>query len=294
MSNRNSNATVYRPSVTEVKAKGIILKSKLPKAPYVANPYTGCQMGCLYCYAAFMKKWSGHVDDTWGTFVDVKVNAPELVAKQQHGGKDILFSSVTDAYQPLEGKYKITRRVLEQLVDQDPQPSIGILTKSFLVTRDIDLLQRFNKCTVGFSFCTLDDKVRHIIEPITPIISQRVAAVQKIHSAGIRTYVFLSPIMPYLTNIEEIVDTFREHVDFFMFENLNVRGYLWPLLKSGLEKLDPTLIPRYEDIYFGKEGRPSYWNPIEARIRQMTKDQGLHADIFFHHGSESPRAEAAE
>lgn len=86
--------------VKEIHAKSIISKSNLPGADYVINPYTGCGHGCAYCYARFMKRFSGH-DEPWGTFVDIKRNGPELTAAkpEKYKGKSILISSVTDPYQ---------------------------------------------------------------------------------------------------------------------------------------------------------------------------------------------------
>ena len=269
--------------IKEVKAREIIVKSKLPKASYVANPYTGCQFGCVYCYADFMRRMTGHGKDTWGEFVDVKSNAPDLAEGVDFSGKDVLFSSVTDAYQPIEGRYKITRQLLERLAAKNPQPDLGILTKSYLITRDIDVLKLFRKCTVGFSFSTLDDNVRRVIEPVTPTIAKRIEAAKAVHDAGIRTYVFMSPIMPYLSDVEQIFRTLRPHADFFMFENLNVRGNLWPRIRKALEKIDPALVPKYEAIYFKEGGMSSFWEPIEKQIREMCRREGMEPQLFFHH-----------
>ncbi len=125
--------------VKEILAKSIITKSNLPEADFVINPYTGCSHACNYCYAEFMKKWSNHFEP-WGEFVDVKSNALDLIdSPEKYSDKTILLSSVTDPYQPLEAKYQLTRRILEALIPV--QPKIGILTKSRLVSRDIDVFR---------------------------------------------------------------------------------------------------------------------------------------------------------
>jgi len=142
-------ATPVRPKIRLVRAKQIIVKSNLPEASYVVNPYTGCQTGCLYCYSAFIKRWSGHGREPWGTFVDVKANAPALVDNRPFSGNHILLSSVTDPYQPLESKYSITRDVLLRLATLDPQPAVEVLTKSSLIIRDVGVLKRFKQCRVG-------------------------------------------------------------------------------------------------------------------------------------------------
>src|SRR3972149_9738911 len=100
--------------IREIKAKSILTKSGIPDVDYCVNPYIGCSHGCRYCYATFMKRYSGHTQE-WGSFVDVKINAPEILRKQLKRAKRgrILISSVTDAYQPIESKYKLTRQGLE-------------------------------------------------------------------------------------------------------------------------------------------------------------------------------------
>ena len=134
--------------VKEIKAKSILQKSGLPDVDWVINPYTGCRFGCKYCYAAFVGKFK-HPGEKWGSFLDAKINAPELLrkelSKKLKNTKDIgtiFLSSVTDPYQGLEAKYKLTRKCLEILLDFDYQGKISILTKSTLVSRDIDLFKK--------------------------------------------------------------------------------------------------------------------------------------------------------
>ena len=103
-------------SIKEIEAKSILNRSKI--FDYCLNPYTGCQIGCKYCYARlFMRRYSGH-KEAWGNFVDAKINAPLLLRKQigKVNPGTIWISSVCDPYQPLEAKYKITRNCLKELV----------------------------------------------------------------------------------------------------------------------------------------------------------------------------------
>jgi DNA repair photolyase len=137
----------------EIKAKSILTKSNLPDADYVINPYVGCTHSCIYCYARFMKRFTGHKEE-WGKFVDVKINAPELIPEKtlKYKNKFIFLASVTDAYLPLEIKYQLTRKILEKLIPL--QPNLGVQTKSDLIIRDIDLLKQFKKCEVGITITT--------------------------------------------------------------------------------------------------------------------------------------------
>src|SRR4030042_4313200 len=122
--------------INEKESKSIISKTEIPVADYVINPYIGCTHSCFYCYARFMKRFTGHSEE-WGDFLDVKINAPDLIPSvkpqksSKYEGKNILLSSVTDPYIPLERKYKVTRRILQKLLPH--QPHLNILTKSDLV-----------------------------------------------------------------------------------------------------------------------------------------------------------------
>ena len=120
--------------VKEIEAKSILTKSQIYE--YTLNAYVGCQHDCLYCYAKFMKRFTGH-REPWGAFVDVKINAPEVLAREAKKKKKgrVWISGVCDAYQYLEKKYSLTGRCLEILVDNGWP--ITIQTKSPLVLRDM-------------------------------------------------------------------------------------------------------------------------------------------------------------
>jgi DNA repair photolyase len=143
--------------VKEINAKSVLNKSKI--FDYCVNPYTGCQIGCRYCYARlFMRRYSGH-KEAWGEFVDVKINAHEVLKKQLDRAKrgTVWVSSVCDPYQPLEEKYNITQRCLKELVKK--QFSVNIQTKSKLALRDLDVFQEFEEIEVGFTITTDDEGV---------------------------------------------------------------------------------------------------------------------------------------
>lgn len=254
--------------IKEIQAKGIIVKSNLPDTEYVANPYIGCQHGCIYCYSEFMKRFTNHKEE-WGKFIDVKINAPELVKENY---KEIFFSSVTDPYQPLESKYKLTRKILEKLIEE--QPKIEILTKSALVTRDIDLFKKFKNITIGVSVSTLDNNLSRQLEPFAALPELRLKALKKCKEEGLRTYVFISPIIPYITNIKEIIKE-SSFANYIMFENLNIRPTNKSKMFEFISKNKPEVL---EDF---KKADKDYWDKIEKEIRKLCKNP----KIYFHHGS---------
>ena len=147
--------------ITEIECKSILNRSRIPGIDYTINPYTGCIHGCVYCYARFMTRYTKH-HLPWGQFCHVKINAPEILKKQLGKSKKGLasLSTVTDPYQSLERKYRLTREVLSQLLEREFP--VSILTKSDLVLRDLDILRQFerNECEVGFSIATMEEEVR--------------------------------------------------------------------------------------------------------------------------------------
>jgi DNA repair photolyase len=183
------------PVIKEVQAKSVLSRSGIEGISYTVNPYTGCSHACRYCYATFMKKYTGHAE-AWGAFVDVKVNAPTLLAKQilrAEKGR-VILSSVTDPYQQIEAKYKLTRACLAALSNYDFP--VEILTKSPLVLRDMDIIAECSQIEVGFTITTDDDRMRRIFEPQAPSIEERIRALKVLREKGIRTYVFVGPVLP--------------------------------------------------------------------------------------------------
>jgi DNA repair photolyase len=265
--------------IKEIKAKSIITKSGLPGTDFVINPYTGCSHGCIYCYARFMKRFTNH-HEPWGKFIDVKINAPDLIPEgvNRYKGKSIFIASVTDAYQPIERKYGLMREILTRLIPLEP--NLCILTKSDLIIRDIDLLKRFKNCQAGVSLTLLDDEIRKEVEPLASPIEKRIEVVKELKKAGINSYIFLSPMFPELTDWKKIIDKTKDFVDEFWFENLNVRTTNWPDIKKWLKAKHPDLLEKYEDIYSSVN---DYWENIEKEIELFGRKNNLDFSIYFHH-----------
>ena len=205
--------------IKEINVNNYLTKSNLPASDYVINPYMGCPHGCKYCYASFMKRFTGHTED-WGTFVDIKKCDKQIILKRI-SKKNVFLSSVTDCYNPLEEKYKLTRNILEQLVASDCYLSIS--TKSKLILRDIDLLKQIKNLSVSMSINTLDEDFRKDMDNASTI-KERLDALKKLHNNGIYTVLFMSPIFPYITEWKEIIEKSKDFIDEYWFENLNLRG----------------------------------------------------------------------
>ncbi len=264
----------------EVISSSILSKSNLPEADFVINPYIGCAHGCIYCYSRFMKRFTGH-REPWGEFVDIKTNAGSLAQNEigKAEEKTVLLSSVTDPYQPLERKYRLTRQILEEAVAH--QTSISILTKSDLVLRDLDLLKQLDNCEVGISISTTDDSIRKIFEPRANSTQQRLKALKEIKRAGIKTYAFVGPILPELTDLEVLFQRLKDvNVDLVMVENLNLRGSIWSSVKTVIQENFPSLLPVYEKA---KQNPQKYWEPVKEKVLVLGKRYNLPTKIFFYH-----------
>ena len=181
-----------KQKLIQTQAKEIFTRTKLPGCDWVINQYVGCEHNCSYCYARFMARWKGYGD--WGTWVEAKMNAPELVKNRLISGR-VFMSSVSDAYQPIEKELKLTRRILENL---DKKTNLSILTKSDLVLRDIDILRNFENAEVGFTINSFAGKEEELFEPDSSTNEERIEAMKILKKNGIKTFAFVSPIIPGL------------------------------------------------------------------------------------------------
>lgn len=260
----------------KIITKDYLTKSNLPASDYVINPYVGCPHACKYCYARFMKRFTGH-SEKWGEFIDIK-ECSKPINLQRIKGKSIFLSSVTDCYNSYEEKYGVTRSILEQLIYADSQ--ITISTKSSLILKDIDLLQRLHNLKVAFSINTLNERFRADMDNGSSI-NERLEALKKLHNAGIYTVLFMSPIFPYITQWKEIIENTKDFISEYWFENLNLRGeYKHPIL-SYINDNYPDKIEEYKKIYLQKD--MTYWITLANSINTYCDNEKIKYINFFYH-----------
>lgn len=251
--------------IREVETKNIMTKSTLPVGGYSVNPYVGCTHGCKYCYASFMKRFTGHTE-RWGTFLDVK-RWPEIKNPWKYKGQRVVIGSVTDGYNPQEEQFGNTRRILEQLKGSGAE--ILICTKSDLVVRDLELLKTMGKVTVSWSINTLDEQFRADMDQAVSI-ERRLAAMKKVYDAGIRTVCFISPVFPGITDFEAIFERVRNQCDLVWLENLNLRGGFKKDIMDYIQEKYPDLVPLYDAIYNKKDR--SYFQMLEKKAKQLARN----------------------
>ncbi len=261
--------------IRHVSVKNILTKSKIPGFDFVINPYIGCPHNCIYCYAEYMRKFTGH-NEPWGTFLDVKIaQTPIKPAVLFHA--DVLLCSATDPYNPYEEKYQRTRQILQHLIYA--QAKVSILTKSALVTRDLDLLKQLYQCEVGFSFSSVDEDVRQMVEPGTSTITTRLEALATIHQAGLSTAVMAAPLLPGISDWKAIIEATSPYTSTYRFDSLNLRPGFQKKFISLIALRYPQLLPLYSEIYL--KGNNSYLKTLKREIQAYALAQNLQVEIFF-------------
>ncbi|MBR5151225.1 MAG: hypothetical protein IKW71_00110, partial [Elusimicrobiaceae bacterium] len=214
--------------------------------------------------------------EPWGDFLDIKLCDKPLHPSQlfhQH----VMLSSVTDAYNPFEKKYEVTRRILQQLVAC--QAYVSVLTKSALVVRDIDLLKQLPGCEVGFSFSTADDTVRQQLEPGASCVQERLDALKAVHQAGLPTAVMAAPLLPGVSDFKAIVRAAAPYTCTFRFDSLNMKALFQHKLMDFVEVHYPHLLSLYNQIYL--QGKRTYWEELQQEIQNYGRENNLSVEIFF-------------
>lgn len=256
------------PVIKMKEVKSVLTKSNLPVGDYSVNPYVGCTHGCKYCYASFMKRFTGHTEP-WGEFLDVKL-WPELKNPGKYAGKELFIGSVTDPYLPQEETYGRTRALLMQLHGSGAR--ISVATKSDLILRDLDLIRAFPDARVSWSINTLDEDFRSDMDGAAPV-GRRLAAMEAFHRAGVCTTCFISPIFPGITDVKAIIARVKGHCNLIWLENLNLRGSYKSVIMDYIQEKYPQLLPLYREIY--NQGQRGYWELLDAELRAFTAGLGL-------------------
>ena len=254
--------------IQQKEVKSVMTKSTLPVGGYSVNPYVGCTHACKYCYASFMKRFTGHTEP-WGTFLDVK-QWPAITNPHKYDGERVVIGSVTDGYNEQEAEFRRTRSLLEQLQGSDCE--LMICTKSDLVLRDLDLLKTFKKVTVSWSVNTLDEKFKDAMDD-APSIERRLEAMRQVYEAGIRTVCFVSPIFPGITDVFAIIERVRNQADLVWLENLNLRGQFKPAIMQYIKEENPDLVPLYDEIY--KRKHRDYWQALAGGVEAYAKEHDM-------------------
>lgn len=236
--------------VREIKSKSILTPqgfgSLSKHYDFSLNPYAGCAFSCSYCYVPkFPNK--DHQPEEWGSWVNVKINAPELLQRDRTKvfGSRIFFSSATDPYQYIELQYRLSRKCLQQLKNYQPA-KVTMHTRSHLILQDLDLLKSFgSNLQVGLSLTTDNDEVAREFEPSAPSIKRRLDLAKQLKENGIRVYGSLSPLLPcdpdrFVSLITPYID--RIWIDEMRWKEVNNRPHLIEKYKEFFDDANYTAV----------------------------------------------------
>jgi DNA repair photolyase len=281
---------VARPTYLEDTCKTAL--NRVPDASRVpfrwtVNPYRGCTHSCHYCFArAFHTYLDLGIGEDFSSKIVVKTNVAEVLrrelASRRWAGEAVAMGTATDPYQHCEGRYGLTRGVLEALADfANP---LSLLTKSTLIVRDLDVFRRLNEVaplTVSMSVGTLDEDVRRVVEPGTPPGRRRLEILGRFAEAGIRTGVLVAPILPGLTDDQEHLDDVlaacaEAGVGYASPIVLHVRSSIREHFMPWVKRTYPWLYPRYVELYGSRAYAPkAYQEEVAERFARMRLRHGI-------------------
>ncbi|MDP2649349.1 MAG: radical SAM protein [bacterium] len=272
--------------VREIECKTAIGKCGFPGGGWAINPYIGCGHNCLYCYGRFIKRFTQHLEP-WGYFVDARINIAQVLKKQIKSPKfksgQIYLGTVTDPYQPLEEKYKLSRQILEVL--KDYPVSLSILTKSDLILRDLDLLKQFKNLDVNFTINSLDEKWKSCVEPESTSVEKRLEAAKKLSEEGIKVFAMMGPYFPNFTDPEKLFSEFKKAgISSVFTESFNTTGGNFTQVEEVLAKHYPSFLPTFAEILFNSKKFNEFYESERKKILSLSKKYNLPVTINFGQG----------
>jgi len=213
-----------------IRVKEVLTPSGLPDIDWAFNPYVGCLHGCVYCYGRDYTR-DKEVARYWGEVVCIKENAVNLLRREVKRKKlgVVGVGTITDAYQPIELEYELTKSSLKVLLSSGF--SISIQTKSDLILRDKELLSKYrSRVDVGVTITTMNESIAKLLEPNAPPPSRRAMVLDELSRLGISTWVFLGPIVPGFTDdlntIREVVEVAASTNSELYYDKLRVKNFM--------------------------------------------------------------------
>jgi DNA repair photolyase len=278
---------VARPEYLEITCKSAINRVQgMPYLKWSLNPYGGCVHKCRFCFAVQYRVVADQgTQQDFGTRLFIKTNIVEVLARELRRpglrGEHITVGTATDPYQPVEGRYKLTRGALA-LLREHANP-VSLLTKSPMIVRDVDLLAdlaRLASAEVFFSITTVDLDLWRSVEPGTANPFQRLRAMRTLREAGVPAGVLMAPVLPGLTDsaasIEAVAAAAREHnAAYFSANALRLAPHVKEFYLGYIGDEYPELLARYERAYPGAYAPPEYRDKLNRRIERIRAEYGF-------------------
>ena len=242
---------------------------------YQIDPYIGCEHDCGYCYAL------NHAETDWSTEILIHPDLVGRLRQELSRPQPIYLGWNSDPYQPVEAVHGQTRQVLELLAERGCP--VCILTKSDLVTRDVNLLATMPGSSVGFSFAFADEPVRQLFEARAPSHNTRLQALETLKNAGIDTYALICPVMPFITDVEALIDMLARCAATIWIYPLSMESETdrnWQNLREILGRAYPGLVEEYRRIAFSPAD--PYWIDLRRKLEQIQRERPLDLRIQIH------------
>ena len=241
---------------------------------YQVDPYIGCEHYCYYCYAL------NQAETDWSKEVLIHKDITSQLESELAGIplQTIYMGWQTDPYQPCEAEYRQTRQVLELLLEKGF--SASILTKSDLILRDTDLLQKMNEASVSFSVAFNDNRTRRLFEANTVDNEKRIEALRQLKEAGVRTGALLCPVIPYITDAIQLIDMLAPCTDVIWIYGLSINDRSdqnWLNMQKILSREFPDFLEQIEQAIFSKEH--IYWAQLRDDLVTLKNDRQLNLNI---------------
>lgn len=267
--------------INEIKTDRVLSPTSINLADYVINPYRGCAFGCDYCYTMNNKNMLSRKQE-WGKFVDVKVNAVEVLKRELDTVTEkpnrVLLGSITEICQPVEQKYQLIRRILE-ILNKERIPCI-ILTKSIYIKDYMDLLTYSSDNII---YVTYNNKnIKELFELNTPSYKQRLEIMNLILDHHIKLTVYISPYFPYLSDYKLLVKDLMslKNQNFHLyFESYNVKMGNWQKIK---QKLNRNMLESYRTLFSSQRHYEEYWDNLKKDILEYNKEFQYKIKFFIY------------
>ncbi|MFH1697902.1 MAG: radical SAM protein [Candidatus Omnitrophota bacterium] len=264
----------------EVKISRILNPTAIDLGEYVINPFMGCEFSCLYCYVRSNRVVS-RKNKPWGEYVDIRINAPELLEKELLLKKPqaVLLGSTTECFQPIEKKYRLTRRILEIL--NQHKIYYVILSRSPYIVDYIPVLKQGFCKKIYFSINNYAQEFKIRLEPKSPAFALRDEAVRELLKEGIPVVPYFSPMFPWVSDISGVFDKFplAEGIE---FECLNFRLNNIREIIAGISARDPSLKEKYVNMLRDKAFYNRVWQDMEKKIQILAKSAKKSYNIYIH------------
>lgn len=268
-------------TIREIDCQRILSPSRIPLGEAVINPYRGCAWGCQYCYVRKNKQVLKR-GEAWGTYVDVKVNARQMLIRQLSIERPnrIVLGSTTEVYQPLEETYRLTRSIIELL--NEKRIPVTIMTRSPGIVRDSSLLAQNPDPVVYFTVTPLDESVRPCLEGAAPPNRERQKAIETLIAHNILVHVYLNPLIPYVSCGDELFRWASQTVEYVDMETLNPQMCAPADIIKRLALVRSLPHAKIKEVFACERNWDAYWQDEQKKIAHMARDSGVRVQTFFH------------